>query len=77
MEKIELDKWYSLSDLARFRLLPVNNNRETLAKLVDIDMNGANLLDAERTEWKIPGKYTYRVKGSNYLKYINFKGYNQ
>lgn len=75
--KIELDKYYNLTELAALRLLPVNNNRETLAKLVEKDMEGANLLKVHRTEWKIPGKYTYRIKGRDYLRYIEFQGYNQ
>lgn len=75
--KVELDKWYNLTELAALRLLPVNNNRETLAKLVDRDINGANLMKAERIPWNIEGKYTYRIQGKNYLSYINFRGYNQ
>ena len=75
--KLEMNKYYNLTELADSRLLPVNNNRETLAKLVEIDMNGANLMKVYRKEWKIKGKYTYKVKGSDYLTYINFRGYEQ
>ena len=75
--KIQLDKWYSLSDLARLKPLPVNNNRETLAKVVEADIQGANILKTHRTPWKIKGYYTYRIQGKNIINFVAMEGWNQ
>ena len=75
--KIELNKWYSLSEIARLRPLPVNNYREALVKQIERDLDGANLLDTVRIPWKIKGKYTYRIQGKNIIKYVSMRGWEQ
>lgn len=74
--KVELNKWYSISEIALLRLLPVNNNREHWSKLINKDIDGANMLKTEKIRWNIPGKYTYRILGENLIKYIAMRGWD-
>ncbi len=75
--KIEPNRWYNIADLVKLKMLPFNNNRETLLRLIKRDLASGNILEAETLAWTDRQRATYRIRGDRYLNYIALKGYNK